>query len=320
MSVELSIVVVSYNTRDLLRQCLESVFSATRRESFEVIVVDNNSTDDSCALVKAKFPQVRLIENQHNAGFGGANNQGVEASRGSHVMLLNSDAVLLEDTGSALVEFLKTHPEAGVVGPRVLLMDGSLQPKTYGNLPSFKAFLNQSLLLARLFPKSRTFAGIYVESAWDRVMEVGWISGVCMVLAREDYLAINGFDPAFFMYSEDMDLCRRLRERGRKCYRVDAFGIRHLCAGSTKTPEQFLKHDVMRQRNFIRMLDSCAGSHQVTMRVILGIGLALRVIVRSVYLVVPNAGGRLAFQSALQCLMDLTRRTTPEGGSYAHRH
>jgi len=306
MQVKLSIIILSFNTSGLLADCLASVYAKTRGISFEVIVVDNNSQDESCQMVRERFPDVRLIESSENLGFGVANNLGAKEATAPFLMFLNCDTLLTEDTGAALVEFLEREPGAGVVGPRVMLMDGTRQPKTFGNLPTLRATLNQNLLLSSLWPGSRFFSGIFIEKPWDRIMEVGWVSGVCMVIRSEAYAAVGGFDPGIFIYAEDIDLCLRLTQAGWRIYRVEDQAIRHLCGGSVKTTRQMLKNAVMQQRNFLKVIDRCAGlAGSLLSRLLLGAGLALRVLIRGASLLLPGSRQWIAFQSSWLCLLDL---------------
>src|SRR5580692_8944348 len=141
MTPRLAFIIVSFNTRDLLDACLDSIYRHTAGLSFEVIVVDNSSGDGSPPMVREKYPAAVLVESGENLGFGRANNLGFARSRAPFVMLLNSDALLLEDTGAALVRFLETNPHAGIAGPDVVLMDGTRQEKTCGLLPSTRVLL-----------------------------------------------------------------------------------------------------------------------------------------------------------------------------------
>jgi hypothetical protein len=302
----LSIVIVNFNTCELLDRCLASIHAQTRRVRFEVMVVDNQSSDGSREMLREKHPDVVVIANEENVGFGRANNQGVARSRAPFVMLLNSDACLLQDTGSELVDFLIAHPEAGAVGPMIRLVDGSRQPKTFGNVPTLQTLLAQNLLLCRAFPRARRFAGIFVEIPWARVMEVGWVSGVCMGLNRRAYEAAGGFDPAFFMYAEDIDLCRRLRTLGWKVFRLEDYAIEHHLAASSKSAAQLLRHGVMQQRNLLRIFESTASSSLFLVRAILAIGLCFRIILWTVAsLFLPKHRTHPSLCLARACLRDL---------------
>jgi N-acetylglucosaminyl-diphospho-decaprenol L-rhamnosyltransferase len=321
MTPTLAFIIVNYNTRELLAACLGSIYRHTRGVSFEVVVVDNGSSDGSQAMVQQQYADVVLIESGGNIGFGRANNLGFVRSRAPYVMLLNSDALLLEDTGAALVRFLQATPKAGIVGPDVHLLDGTRQPKTRGMLPTARVMLNQNLLLCRLFPRSRFFAGLYVETDWARENRVGWISGVCMVLRREVYEQCGGFDPEIFMYAEDVDLCRRCATLGWETWRISAHAIKHLCGGSTKTEAHVLRNRVLQQRNFIHLIDgSMSPVGRWLTRASFVAGLTVRAVLRGCTSVAGGAGRRLAFRADLHCLADLVGLTkTLPGDTYAHR-
>ena len=304
--VDVSFIIVNYNTKDLLADCLESIYARTAGVSFEVVVVDNASADGSCQMVRDRFPQVVLVESKENLGFGRGNNVGVEHSSGDYLMLFNSDAVLLQDTASGLYAFMKDRPEVGIVGPAVLLRDGSVQEKTRGMLPTVWRLLNQNLLLSCLFPASKFFAGLYVERAWARESRIGWVSGVCMLIRREAYLAVEGFDPSIFMYAEDVDLCLRCSEFGWETWRVEDFAIMHFCGGSTKSEAQVLRNRVLQQRNFFRVFGRSMGSlGRLVTRIGFILGLCLRVLARAL----PRLAGRgrVALKADLMCLADLFR-------------
>jgi GT2 family glycosyltransferase len=265
---------------------------------------------------------VILIESGGNLGFGRANNLGFKHSRGDHVMLLNSDALLLEDTGTALVRFLQGKPRAGIVGPEVVLMDGKPQPKTRGMLPTARVMLNQNLLLCLLFPRSRFFAGLYVEVDRDKENRVGWVSGVCMVIRRAAYEQSGGFDPRIFMYAEDVDLCRRCADLGWETWRVSAHAIKHLCGGSTKTDAQILRNRVLQQRNFMQLIDASMGrvGRIVTRAGFMG-GLLLRAVLRGAASLLGSTRQRLAFRADLHCLADFfgINKHLPPKETYAPR-
>lgn len=322
MTPRLSFIVVSYNTRALLDACLQSIYRHTLGVTFEVIVVDNASADESPAMVRAKYPHAILIESGDNLGFGRANNLGFSHSRGEYVMLLNSDALLLEDTGAALVSFLERKSRVGIVGPDVILMDGTRQPKTRGMLPTARVMLNQNLLLCRLLPRSRFLAGLYVEVDWERENRIGWVSGVCMVIRRKAYEQSGGFDPRIFMYAEDVDLCRRCADLGWETWRVGAHAIKHLCGGSTKTDAQVLRNRVLQQRNFMQLIDASMGrgGRLVTRASFMG-GLLLRALLRGTASLLGSAQQQLAFRADLHCLADffgLNKHLLPKE-SYAPR-
>jgi GT2 family glycosyltransferase len=219
--IDLSIIVVNWNTKDLLAQCLQSVYGTVSNLDFEVIVVDNASTDGSSTMVHNHFPQTRLIGNTENKGFAQANNQAIRASHGRYVLLLNSDTIAQPGALEAMVRFADRHLEAGIVGCKLLNADGSLQP-------SWAAFPTLwSELMRRNFRKRRPMAN-------DQAYEVDWVGGACLLARRKAIDAVGLLDEDFFMYSEETDWCFRMAKSGWEvCYLADA-EVTHLGGGSSQ--------------------------------------------------------------------------------------
>ncbi len=274
--MQTSIIIVNYNTRKHLQACLSSVYAHCQK-SIEVIVVDNNSKDDSVAMVKSEFPSVKLIESSVNLGFGMGNNVGVEHASHEFVMLLNSDAMLQMDSVTALTQYLIDHPDVSCVTPRVVLPETlAIQPKTFGFLPSFKTVLMQSTGLNQLFPKLHAFAGVDGDFRWAREMQVGWVSGVCMAMHRVDYLKAKGFDKRFFMYCEDIELCMKLSTLG-KIVLLDDFDIIHIGGASSKTLDAKVRNSVWQQRHLLMIIRDYHGVvEQFAAKAVIGTGLILR--------------------------------------------
>jgi GT2 family glycosyltransferase len=216
--IDLSVVIVSYNTRDLLDACLDAVFRSWGGEGLEVIVVDNASSDDSVAMVRAHLPAAMVIEEAGNAGFARACNDGLRASRGRYVMLLNSDTLALDDALPQIVSFLDAHPDCAVCGPRLLNRDGSRQSSGY-LFTNLADILWESLGLTRSFPNSPIFNRRGQGSSdLDQTREVDWVSGACLAARRQAIDHVGLLDEGFFMYDEDVDWCRRMKQAGLKVY------------------------------------------------------------------------------------------------------
>lgn len=232
-----AIVLVSWNTQDLLRQALRSVREHAGMP-VHVIVVDNASSDGSTAMVCAEFPEATLIANPDNRGFGQANNQGFAAGQEPFILLLNSDAQLTPGSLPALVATLEQHPEAGAVGARLVYPDGRFQ----ASFAAFPNLLTEVLLLAGLAP--RIWGAQYPsrrESASRRARAVDWVGAACLLLRRAAVDATGGFDSSFHMYAEETDLCRRIRGQGwavRYCPQAVALhhGGRSTAQRSTEQP------------------------------------------------------------------------------------
>lgn len=233
--VDLSIIIVNYNVKEFLLNLLESIQHASRNISTEIIVVDNNSNDGSIPAVKLKYPSVLTIENKENVGFGKANNQALEICKGNYILLLNPDTLVREDTFEKMIKFLKNNPEVGLAGCKVLNPDGTLQLPCRRSFPKPWVSFTKVIGLSKLFPKSKLFAKYnltYLDE--NKSYEVDAVSGSFMMLTRESYKKTMGFDPIFFMYGEDLDLCYRVQENGFKVFYVSETEIIHYKGESTK--------------------------------------------------------------------------------------
>jgi GT2 family glycosyltransferase len=238
--MDVSFVIVSWNAKDYLRKCLRSLADACARLEHEVIVVDNGSSDGSPEMVEAEFPEVRLIRNAHNAGFAAANNQGLAIARGRYLALVNSDVELFPDTMERLIAFMEAHPDVGLLGPKVLNADRTIQPSCR-TFPSLRSWLFRTLALDTAFPRSRLF-GEHFMTHWsrDEVRDVDVLSGCFWLIRRSAYEQVGGLDTRFFMYAEDMDLCRRYRQAGwRTTFCPEGQIIHYGGASSGNAPVRF---------------------------------------------------------------------------------
>ena len=219
--VDLSIVILSWNVRDLLRQCLKSV-ARDRPLSVdhpplatEIIVVDNASSDGSVEMVRAEFPHVRLMANQANRGYTGGNNDGIAAATGRYVMILNPDTRVLDDALAAMVAYADAHSDVGVVGPQLLNPDGSVQ-SSRRRFPTLMTGLFESTWLEPLAPRDVLRRYYVLDQPDGAIQEVDWLFGACFLVRREVIQQVGTLDEDFFMYSEEMDWCRRIRQAGWK--------------------------------------------------------------------------------------------------------
>lgn len=215
----LSVIIVNYNVKYYLEQCLEAVRRASQGLQIEVIVVDNLSTDGSIPYLRERFPEVTFIENKENVGFARANNQAIRMSAGKYVLLLNPDTIVAEHTLSDFIRFMDSHPEAGGAGAYMLRTDGTFAPESRRGLPTpFVAFCKMSGLAA-LLSQSRVFGRYYMRYLNENeVNEIEIISGACMLLRREALDKVGLLDEDFFMYGEDIDLSYRILKGGYKNY------------------------------------------------------------------------------------------------------
>ena len=206
---DVSVIVVTLNSMPYLERCLESV------AGYEVVVVDHGSTDGSVELVRERFPEARLLE-QENLGFGAGMNAGMRAAGGRYFLLLNADAWAVGDAVERLRAFADEHPEAGVVGPRLLHPDGSLQPSVRG-FPTLWRVATEYFFLRKLAPRSRLFNAFYGAGFDHRsVREAEWLGGACLLVRREAVEAVGPFDEDFFLFSEEVDWCYRFNRAGWK--------------------------------------------------------------------------------------------------------
>jgi GT2 family glycosyltransferase len=212
--IDVSVVIISLNTQKVLRECLECLARESVGLTVETIIVDNGSKDDSVAMVRAEFPAVQLIETGENLGFGRANNVAFEKARGRYIVLLNSDAFLTPDSLRKSVEKMDRDPKIGLAGARLTGRDGSWQPSAR----MFPNILTDFFVLSGLsgrFPKSRLF-GRFDRTWADQMqpMAVDWVPGAYSILRREALEKVGHFDPRFFLYYEEVDLCKRIKAAG----------------------------------------------------------------------------------------------------------
>jgi GT2 family glycosyltransferase len=211
----LSILIVSYNTRELTLECLRSLHRETKSELFETIVVDNRSTDGSADAIAAEFPTIDLVRSDENLGFAGGNNLAAQRAKGRYLLLLNPDTVVLDRAVERLLAFAERVPQAGIWGGRTVFADGRLNPASCWSRPSPWSLFCIATGLAKVFRGSSLF-NPEAFGGWDRSTEreVDIVSGCFLLLERSLWEKLGGFDPAFFMYGEEADLCLRARGLG----------------------------------------------------------------------------------------------------------
>ena len=231
-SADLSIVIVSYNVRELLRACLESVYRQHLAHRFDVWVVDNASRDGSVEMVRGRFPDTRLIANTDNRGFAAANNQAIRASHGRHVLILNPDTQILSGSLDRLVDYLDDHQDVGILGCRLVYADGSFQHSCFHFPGLAQAFLDLYPLHPRL--TETALNGRYPRPAYRDEMDIDHCLGACFMLRRAAGLE---FDEAYFMYVEEIDLCWRLKRAGwRVRYLPELTVLHHAGASARQSP------------------------------------------------------------------------------------
>jgi len=233
--MKLSVIIVNYNVKHFLEQCLISVGKAIESLSAEVIVVDNNSVDGSVEMVRAKYPWVQCIANKQNTGFSKANNQGMVVSKGEYVLLLNPDTLVEEDTFSKCIQFMDAHPDAGGLGVHMIDGKGNFLPESKRGLPSPAVAFYKIFGLAAIFPRSKVF-GKYHLGYLDKnkTHSIDILSGAFMMMRKSVLDKVGLLDEAFFMYGEDIDLSYRIIKGGYKNYYFPETRIIHYKGESTK--------------------------------------------------------------------------------------
>ncbi len=272
---DLFIVIINWNTKDLLRQCLDSISSALKKNSYQVIVVDNASTDNSVEMLRNGYPNVIIIENKKNIGFARANNQAFKLiEKGDFVLMLNSDTLLIKDTLQKMIDFMKKNPEAGVSAPALRFPDGKFQSGG-GFSPTLITDTNYFLFLSIVFPL--TFKGLFINQRKRRKMavpfEVDWVAGTCMLIRKKVIDQTGGLDESYFMYAEDAEWCERIKRLGWKIYFLPHLEIIHFHGASSKTiSNQWIKSFV----SYVR--DKKGFTQSIMFRMIMAAGFALRTI------------------------------------------
>jgi N-acetylglucosaminyl-diphospho-decaprenol L-rhamnosyltransferase len=248
--LDLSIIIVNWNTCQMLADCLNCVEATVKGFAYEVIVVDNGSTDGSQAMLGEQFPHARLIQNQENVGFARANNQAMAVSEGRYALLLNSDALLVDNAAQALIDLAEAQPQAGVVGAQLLNPDGSFQ----ASHTPFPSLWQEFMILSGV---GRMLHGRWYPSRGPEEEKgsqmVDYVEGACMLARREAYADAGGLDESYFMYAEEVDLCYAMRNKGWQVWYQPAARVIHLGGGSSRNRRTRREADLYRSRvRFLR--------------------------------------------------------------------
>ncbi len=250
---DVSIIIVNWNTKDFLRDCLKSIYENTKNLDYEIFVVDNASGDGSAKMVEEEFPKVKSIKNKENVGFAKANNQVIKESKGKYILLLNPDTIVSTHAIKKMVEFMEDHPDVGVLGPKLLNPDSTLQPSCRSFPTLLTAFFEETLL-NRLFPKNRII-GKYKMGYWKHsdIREVDQPMGSALMVRREAVDEVGLLDEQFYMYYEEVDWCYRIKKRGWKiCFIPQAQIIHHGGAATNKNKSKSLVETYRSMYKFFR--------------------------------------------------------------------
>lgn len=250
-TVDLTIIIINWNSRDFLRECLASIEQNPPRFSFEVIVIDNASFDGSAEVVQREFPGVRYIQSADNLGFSRGNNAAALAATGRILLFLNPDTKILGNALEAMTECLDSRQDAGIIGCRILNSDGSVQTTA---VQAFPTLLNQMLdtdVLRKWFPRSRLWGTAALFSRGSDPAVVDTISGACLMIRKDVFEQIGGFSTNYFMYSEDVDICRKAHLAGWKAYYLPTASIVHYNGQSTKKKPSYFPNLLQQESRFI---------------------------------------------------------------------
>ncbi|PIP52873.1 glycosyl transferase family 2 [Candidatus Beckwithbacteria bacterium CG23_combo_of_CG06-09_8_20_14_all_34_8] len=273
----LSIIIVNFNTYKLITNCLDSIINQNCSKNIEIIVVDNASSDDSVKLIKESYPLVKIIENNDNLGFGKANNQGVAQARGTWIMLLNSDTIIPKGTINDLITKLKDQKNE-IIGIKLLNQNNTIQPSA-GYFPSLSKIIMQMLFIDDL-PLIKRIIKPYQQntsSFYNDNHEVDWVTGACILMLKNNYDFVGGFDEKIFMYGEEVDLCYRLKQNGCGVkYWAEPF-IYHLKGASSV--DGFKAAIIGEFQGLITFYQKHYSQNLKILKIILGLGALLRVIV-----------------------------------------
>ena len=254
--MQVSIIIVSYNVKYFLEQCLYSVEAACKNLNAETIVVDNASSDGSADYISSNFPRVKFVENETNHGFSRANNKGMSLASGDHILFLNPDTIVSENSITACLDFLSVRQDAGAVGVRLIDGSGYFLPESKRAFPSPMASFYKLTGISLLFPRSSFFNRYAVGNLHeDEVAEVDVLPGAFFMARRQMLIGLNGFDENFFMYGEDIDLSYRIKMSGHKNYYLGTTVAIHFKGESTQ------KDDPAYQKNFYTAMKIFVDKH-----------------------------------------------------------
>jgi len=229
--MDVSVIIVSYNNSKLLRDCLQSVIDNTKGVSYEIIVIDNNSTDGSQDMLRELYPDVTLLCNEENIGFSRANNQGYKRSSGKYLLFLNSDTLILGDAVEKMTMYIRENPEVGILGPKIL--DSHHQPhRSYMRyLDAKKLFFGSKRI--RFFIDVEKYRLHFPAYDYNSIQNVPWLSGACLMITKKVFEEAGLFDEHYFLYLEDMDLCMQVNRLGYGVVYYPLVEIIHMFGGSS---------------------------------------------------------------------------------------
>jgi len=239
--MQLSVIILNYNVRYFLEQCVLSVQEAISELDAEIIVIDNNSTDDSCLMMKERFPEVKLIQNKENYGFPKGNNIAVDQAKGKYICILNPDTVVAEDTFTKILAFAERQTNLGIIGCKLIDGTGSFLPESKRGIPTPWVAFTKIFGLYKVFPKSKLFNQYYAQHLEENETgKVDILVGAFMLMQRDLYLDLKGFDEDCFMYADDIDLSYRALQQQKTNYYFHETTVLHYKGESTVKDEKYM--------------------------------------------------------------------------------
>jgi GT2 family glycosyltransferase len=241
--MQLSVIILNYNVRCFLELCVLSVQKAIQNLDAEIIIIDNNSSDDSCAMMQQRFPNIKLIQNKENSGFPKGNNIAVKEAKGEYLCILNPDTVVAEDTFEKVLAFAKSKTDLGIVGCKLIDGTGNFLPESKRSIPTPWVAFTKIFGLYKLFPKLSLFNKYYAQQLTEnQTGKVDILVGAFMVMQRELYNELDGFDEACFMYADDIDLSYRALQLQKQNYYFHGTTVIHYKGESTVKDATYMKH------------------------------------------------------------------------------
>jgi GT2 family glycosyltransferase len=310
---DVSVVIVSWNTRELLKKCLESLFETSSRLGLEVIVVDNASTDASAEMIERQFSRVRLLKNSVNVGFARANNQAIRDCSADFVLLLNSDTVLIGDPLGELVRFIKKHDDAGAVGPKLLHPRAKLRILGCGRQPTLWTIFTHFLGLSYAMPGVRLFEGIHL---WTNVHDrsprkVEWLSGACLLVRRATIENVGPLSESWFMYAEDWEWCNRILRAGWQLYHVPSAVVEHYLSASAEQTEETAAMPLTAMRSYYVELNKPSKISLLLFDIFRTLGFGLRGILYGFRALTSSDDARQLWLSRSRAFLNFCKAATP---------
>jgi len=276
----LSIIIVNWNTKDLLADCLDSIMENGHGLSLQIFVVDTDSPDGCAEMVRTRFPDVHLIENETNVGFAAANNQALPLCFAEYVMLLNSDTQIVGNALVVLVDFLNEHPRAGAIGPKIVHPLSRLRTLSCGYQPTLRTIFNHYFFLSRLFPESQTFRGYHllIDIHDDRPRPVEWLSGACLLVRRQVIEQVGPLREDWFMYVEDLEWCDRISAGGWELIHVPDAVVQHYQGASTQRNKAVSTMWIQNLKEYFVMRSRATRLESSLFSLVLAMGLTFRAV------------------------------------------